>query len=461
MNEVSGSKLQVIKYWNRIHSSFWFTPTAMAAAAAVLAVAGVALDEPATKWLEHHLNWTFKSGPEGASAVLEVIAGSMITITGVVFSMTLVALSLASSQLGPRLLRNFMRDTTTQVVLGTFIATFVYCLLVIRMIRRAEEVSFVPHLSVSLGVGFALVSVGVLIYFIHHVSISIQANEVAARVGKELIQRVDQLFPARVGQANTNDAVDAPDANFIDAFKQSAQAVGSAQDGYLQLIDGDALLQLAMEENLVIRLERKPGHYIVAGCPLVLISPASRVTNELAKQVQTLFVMGDQRTSDQDIGFVVCQLVEMAVRALSPGLNDPFTAIACVDHLGSGLCRLAARDIPSPYRRDSEHQLRVIWPADTFADVMDTAFDQIRQYGRSSVAVTLRLLETITVIMGFVHRPEDRTSLLRHADMIVRGAREGLPEREDRKAVETCWQAIVDMGRGTLDAAPSTGKCGG
>lgn len=158
----------------------------MAAVAVALALVSVTVDDPVTEWLALNLGWRFTGGAEGASAVLGIIAGSMITIAGVVFSMTLVALSLTSSQLGPRLLRNFMSDTSTQVVLGTFIATFVYCLLVLRTIRRAEEVAFVPHLSVSLGVLLAVAGVGVLIYFIHHVSVSIQANEVAARIGTEL-----------------------------------------------------------------------------------------------------------------------------------------------------------------------------------------------------------------------------------------------------------------------------------
>jgi uncharacterized membrane protein len=177
--------LQVIEYWNHVRSSFWFTPTTMAATAVLMALVGVTVDEPVTEWLALNFGWTFKIEAEGATAVLGIIAGSMITIAGVVFSMTLVALTLASSQLGPRLLTNFMRDTSTQIVLGTFIATFVYCLLVLRTIRRAEYDTFVPHLSVSIGVVLAVASVGVLIYFIHHVSVSIQANEIAARIGKD------------------------------------------------------------------------------------------------------------------------------------------------------------------------------------------------------------------------------------------------------------------------------------
>ncbi len=434
--------IQFFRYWNRLRSSFWFVPAAMAAVAVALALMGVRADEPITDWLALHLGWTFTGGAEGSSAVLGIIAGSMVTIAGVVFSMTLVALSLTSSQLGPRLLRNFMRDTSTQVVLGTFVATFVYCLLVLRTIRRAEEIAFVPHLSVSLGVVLAVASVGVLIYFIHHVSVSIQANEIAARIGRELIEKINHVFPEQVGQEGPRVPIDPPDAAFIEAFDREAQPVAADEDGYLQFIDGDALLALAMKEDLVVRRERKHGSYVVAGRPLVLIWPASRVTDQLTKEVQSLFVMGTQRTSEQDVEFGVTQLVEMAVRALSPGLNDPFTAIACVDHLGSALCRLAARDMPSPYRYDRQNQLRLIARADTFQALVDTAFNQIRQYGRSSAAVTIRLLDTIAVIAGFVHRPEDRATLLRHAEMMVRGAREALPEEEDRRAVEERWQAV-------------------
>jgi uncharacterized membrane protein len=433
---------QIFKYWNRVRSGFWFLPTVMAGVAVALAYVSVAISEPVAEWFTLNFGWTFTGGAEGASAVLVIIGGSMITIAGVVFSMTLVTLSLASSQLGPRLLRSFMRDSATQVVLGTFIATFLYCLFVLRTIRREEEVVFVPHLSITLGVLLAVGSVAVLIYFIHHVSVSIQANEIAARIGRELIEGIDRLFPEHVGRGAPRIPTEPPEPGFLETFDQEARPVGTNGDGYLQFIDGEALVALAAEEDLVIRLERRPGNYVVAGCPLALVLPGSRLTERLAEQVRSLFVLGHQRTANQDIEFAVNQLVEIAVRALSPGLNDPFTAITCVDHLGSALCRLATRDTPSPYRHDVHKQLRMIAPADTFPDITDAAFNQIRQYGRSSAAVTIRLLETIAVVAGFTHRPEDRAALLRHAEMIARGAREGLPEAEDRRAVEECCQKV-------------------
>jgi len=424
----------------------------MASGAIVSAFATVALETPVKDWLT--LNWglTFTGGAEGASSLLGAIAGSMITIAGVVFSMTLVALSLASSQLGPRLLRNFMRDTTTQVVLGTFVATFLYCLLVLRTIRRAEETLFVPHLSVTLGVLLAVVSVGVLIYFIHHVSVSIQANEIVARVGKELIEEIERLFPENIGRGASRIPTEPPNADFLDRFDREARPIGSTGDGYLQFVDGDALMALAMQEDVVIKVERRPGHYVVATRPLALVCPGNRLTDQLMYRVNCAFALGNQRTSGQDIEFAVNELVEIAIRALSPGVNDPFTAMTCVDRLGSALCRLAQQEMPSPYRYDTQDQLRVITPVFTFPDVTDAAFNQIREYGRSSAAVTIRLLETIAVVAGSVHRPEDRIALLRHAKMIARGAGGGLPEAEDRQEVEKRFQSASRL----LSEAPDS-----
>jgi uncharacterized membrane protein len=437
-------KAQILKYWERLRSSFWFLPALMVGGAVALALATVALDEAVmvNDWLRSQ-HWVYAGGAEGASLMLGTIASSMITIAGVVFSMTLVALSLASSQLGPRLLRTFMRDRTNQVVLGTFISTFVYCLLVLRTIRRADEVAFVPHLSVTIGVLFAIASLGVLIYFIHHVSVSIQANEVVARVAAELIQGVDHLFPQQMGSAGIDPAAVAFAAGPPDEFEREARPVASAEDGYLQYIDADALMTLATEQKMLLRLEKRPGQYVSMGCPLVTAWPGDRVTEPLEAAVNAVFVLGHQRSAAQDIEFAIHQLVEIAVRALSPGINDPFTAITCVDRLGSALRRLAQRDMPSPNRYDEQGQLRVIAPAITFPDIVNAAFNQIRQHARSSAAVTIRLLQTIAVIAEAVDRPEDRAALHRHAGMIVRGAREALPEHWDRKEVEERYQAAV------------------
>ncbi|MBL0168588.1 MAG: DUF2254 domain-containing protein [Propionivibrio sp.] len=436
-------KTLLLKYWDRLRSSFWFVPAAMACLAVALALCAVALDKAVgDDWLER-LGWSYSGGAEGASLLLGTVAGSMIAIAGTVFSMTLVAMSLASSQLGPRLLRNFMRDTANQGVLGTFVATFVYCLLVLRTIRRADEGAFVPHLSISIGVLLAMVSIGVLIYFIHHVSVSIQADVVVARVGKELEDGIGRLFPGHLGKPES-EASNAPgEAELPEAFSREARPVGALEDGYLQFIDSDVLMALASQDDLLLRLERRPGHYLVKGRAMVMAWPGDRVTDTLVNKVNAAFVLGNQRTATQDIEFSFDQLVEIAVRALSPGINDPFTAIACVDRLESALCRLARRDMPSPHRFDAHGRLRRVAPGSTFAGIVDTAFNQIRQSARSNPAVAIRMLDAIAQIAGHVQRAQDASGLQRHAGMIVRGAREAVPEADDLLAVEVRFTAAT------------------
>lgn len=439
-------RAQLLKYWERLRSSFWFLPSLMAALAVGLSFATVALDQTVTqKWLRS-LDWVYNGGAEGASAVLQTIAGSMITIAGVVFSLTLVALSLASSQFGPRILRNFMRDTTNQLVLGTFIATFLYCLLVLRTIRREDGGVFVPHLSVTLGVVFALVSLWVLIYFIHHVSVSIQADEVVARVGEELDDTMSRLFPEHLGKEGDAPA-DVPD-HHDDAQRRSVSAIG---DGYLQIVDVEALMSFARETDIVLSLARRPGDYIVQGMPLLHAFPADRVPEDMQQRLQGSFVLGNQRTAAQDVEFAILQLVEIASRALSPGVNDPFTAIACVDRLGSAFCRLAQRRFPGACRYDEAQRLRIIAAPPTFSSLADAAFNPLRNYARSSTEVTIRLLESIAVIASAATRPADRAALERHADMIARGA-DVLPEEADRRAVGARHHAVkLALGASPVD----------
>jgi len=348
------------KYWERISGSFWFVPMLMAAAAIALAQATIAFDSKATDGWLHAQSWVYNGGAEGATAMLSTIASSMITIAGVVFSMTLVALSLASSQLGPRLLRTFMTDKTNQVVLGTFVATFLYSLMVLRAIRRADEGIFVPHLSVAFGVILAVASLGVLVYFIHHVAVSIQADNVVARIGAELTESIDRLFPENTGKS-------LGEGSFTEAFGRDCCAIGASEDGYVQLIDSDALLALAEEEDMVLRVERRPGQFVVKGSPLAFGWPGGRVDEKIKARIDGAFVLGSYRSPAQDVEFGINQLVEIAVRALSPGVNDPFTAIACADRLGAALACLAQRESRPWRHHDAENKLRLVTQPTSFA----------------------------------------------------------------------------------------------
>lgn len=439
----------LLKLWGRLQSSFWFLPSLMAVGSALLAVALVMLDEAyANRWLESQSwarGWIYGGDADGASDVLGIIAGSMIAMAGVVFSMTLVALSLASSQFGPRLLRNFMRDRVNQAVLGTFISTFLYSLLVLRSIRHADDFAFVPHLSVSVSVAFALLSLGVFIFFIHHVSVSIQGNEIVARVAAELMSCIDNLT-AKEGDApaSRRRLPDAPGEECNHQYDGPPGMVRCDTDGYLQIIDSDALLALAVRTDTLLEVVCRPGRYAISGTPLVRVWPAAAVDDTLSREIHGAFAFGNQRTAAQDLEFPLDQLVEVAVRALSPGINDPFTAINCVDRLGSALTRLVRVELASPDRSDEQGDIRVVIPAFRFTAALDAAINPIRQCAQASAPVSIRLLETLQVIAAASCGEADREAVARQAKMVARGACEGLQEENDRRAVEERLEVVLE-----------------
>jgi uncharacterized membrane protein len=455
-------KSRIFHLWDAVNSSLWFIPALMTVLTVAVSFATISLDEAVNERLVDRTGWVWAGGPDGAREILSTIAGSMITVAGVVFSITVVVLALASSQFGPRLLRNFMRDRGNQIVLGTFIATFTYCLLVLRTIRGQDGgTDFVPHVSVTLGIVLAMTSLGVLIYFIHHVSVSIQAPIIIARVAEELERGVDRLFPELLGQSAEGEIESAHRNDIPPEFERDGGRVPSCASGYLQAIDSQGLMELATEKDLLLHINVRPGEFIVRGSDLVLTWPRQIIDETLADQVNALFIFGAQRTEAQDIGFSVNQLAEIAVRALSPGINDPFTAMTCVDRLGAALCRLAERKVPSRYRHDAHGKLRVIANAMTFTDLADDAFSPIRHYGRSSALVTIRLLKTLAVMAVHVRTEEHRQTLLRHALMIERASREALSEQAERDAVEERYWSLLKILGEDRSLSESVGGAGG
>lgn len=447
-------KTWFMSYWDSLRSNFWFIPSLMVAGAVVLSFL--------TLWVDHwpetsriaSASLTYSRGPEGARAILSTVAGSMVTIASLTFSITIVTLQLASSQFGPRLLRSFVRDRGNQVVLGTFIATFTYCLLVLRAVNGTDEHEFVPHLSVIAALLLTLSSLGVLIYFIHHTSYSIQAETVVASVGEELRRAIDRLFPESLGEdaegANRHPSA----ASLPPGFDAGSCPILAPKSDYLQSVAGEKLLALATEKKLILRIEHRPGGFVVEGQALVRVWPASRLDEDLADAIRGAFFFGPRRTQMQDTEFVVDQLVEVAVRALSPGINDPFTAVACLDRLGASLTRLATREAPSAHRFDKEGQLRVVAVVTSMPGIVDAAFHQIRQAARLNAAVTLRLLETIGVILPFARDAALRESLLRHAALVHEESQQGLPSISDRREAAERYRAMFQESR-IQDSSPN------
>ncbi len=428
--------------WDKLRTSFWLIPSSMVAAAIGAFLLFLELDRNYD--FDSFLFFSFLDpiSPSGARIILSTIAGSMITVAGTVFSITIVTLTLASTQFGPRLLRNFMRSTVNQIVLGSFISTFVYCLFLLGSVEPAGTENFVPGLSVNFAVILALFNVGILIYFIHHVATSIQVETVIRKINEDLIQNVRSYFP-EVSEAAVGEIK--PINTDLEAAIEDTQEIISEDYGYLQAIDAAALEKLAREKQLSLRLEQKPGTYISRDMPLITLNQSAPLDSDTCRKLRAAFLLGSERTSEQDVEYSIHQLVEIAVRALSPGVNDPYTALGCIDYLGALICRITDREFPSEHLCDENRNILITFKIVTFDGIVCAAFDQIRQHSRDNAAVLIRLLEVFHIAMRQTEDPHQRSVLHRQARMIHRSGMENVPEEFDRQDVEDRFQLIQKL----------------
>lgn len=417
-----------------LRTSFWFLPTAMASGALVLSFVLIEIDTTvSTEWVEK-LGWLYSFGPEGARAILSAIASSMITVAGLTFSITMLTLQLASSQFGPRLLRNFMRDRGNQVVLGTFIATFVYCLLVLRTVRGAEGSSFVPHLSVAFGVILALTSIAVLIYFIHHVATAIRIESILKLLAIETCAAIDRLYPERLGRdLDSRKAALARQAR--DISNSESRLVSAETSGYVQSLDGEALMRIAIEYDLIVVVEARPGRFVTQGAVIFKYYTTDQASDKIADLLRSIFIIGQERTPYQDLEFSLRRIVEIAQRALSPGINDPTTALYCIDRLGEALGRLARRETPAPMRRDDKGHLRIITEIVSLDEMACPAFAAIARYAIGDADVVKSLLRAIDTIHHLAG-DEGCARLIRLSEQIRRSSEDQLQLEFDRHAVQ-------------------------
>jgi uncharacterized membrane protein len=423
-------RIRLLNLWDHFRGSFWFLPTVMVSIAVVASVVFPAIDHWGTDWIEGHLPWSLTS-KQVSQVLLSNIGSAMLTVAGIVFSLTVLILSNASSSYGSRVLRSYMQDPVTQFAIGAFVAPSLYCFLLLR--HLGNEQTDVPHLSVAVGIAFTVFNFGVLIYFVHHVALAIQAPQIIKSLSGELVASMNVLFPEALGDS---DGEEHSHEELQQFNEQPATSVLSKKEGYLQVVDTDRLLELAVKHDVVILLERRTGDFITLEQSIARISEMEEVPLELIKQVNESLYVGSRRTPRQDVECAVLELVEVAVRALSPGINDPFTAVNCIDYLSAALSRLAGRTIPSPYRYDKDHKLRVIAFPFTFSGVIDASFNQIRQCGSGMASVLIRLLERLTVLAKAVRRKSDRDAVRKHAHMVLREAERSLAEEEDLKVVQ-------------------------
>ena len=400
--------------------TFWLLPALMVLSGIVLAVGLIRIDRAdAVPVSLIDSPWLYNGGGTGARTLLGAVASSTIGVAGTVFSITIAALSLAAGQMGPRLLRNFTHDRGNQLTLGAFLGTFSYTLMVLRSVRTQSEGAFVPHLALSMSLLLAFVCVGMLVYFVGHMASRINVDTVVDLVSGDVRASIRRLTLPEPPATDRQEAP-APDRpeQAWESLPGDAVAVRDARCGYLQHLDAQGLASWASERGTVLRLLVRPGDYVFPGAAIALMRPA---VEGAAEAVRDATALGGNRGSDEDLEFTVRQLVEVAVRALSPGINDPHTAIAVLDRLGGALCDVASRHLPTGITlRGGTPALMV--PAIDYDGLVDAMFHMIRQNAAGSVAVLARLIEVLTAVAGCERRGDRLRTLRRHADLVLTDA---------------------------------------
>lgn len=418
-----------IRYlWEKLNASFWFLPSLILLVSLLAALGLILVDDYLELQPGDSFNFLFTGSAASARSILSTIAGAMIGVAGTVFSITIVALTLASSQFGPRLLRNFMYDRVNQVVLGTYISTFVYCLLVLSSVRAGENAPFVPVVSVSVAVLVAVANIILLIIFIHHIAISMQSDKVVSDISSSMSRNILNLFPEKLGDDPLEEE---PELSHLLDESWLGSEVTAEKSGYLQSMDSQTLLHLATDHNLLILLHHRPGDHVVKDQSICRVLSPEPLADGLPHKILRNFIFGKVRTPLQDAEFAIHQMVEIALRALSPGINDPYTAITCIDQLSAVLCYLANARFPSHFRFDEEGNLRVVTERLTFSGMLGAAFNQIRQFGKGSPSVIIRLMEALVTIHNIARFKKQKEAVLRHADMVMRAAEKSFEEEND------------------------------
>lgn len=440
--------------WHRVASTLWFIPGSIVVGAGLLALlmvdVSVHVDRPALA----RFPLMFGASASSSRSMLSAIAGSMITVAGVTFSITIVAVTQASSQYTPRILRNFMRDRANQLVLGAFVGIFAYCLVVLRTIRGVDERAFVPSIAVLGGVVLAIVGIAVLIFFVHHIASTLQASGIIERVTRETVAEVDRLFPREIGSDAAADPFIAPPPVPGGARWRPVRALST---GYVQGVDIDRLVRLAVKHRCTVRMERGVGDFVIEGTPIASVAAARDDTavasagdEDTDCEVSNAFALSSYRAVEQDPAFGVRQIVDIALKALSPGVNDTTTASTCVDYLGAILVRIANRhiELTSQGGGGAPH---VLMRGPTFDGLLRAALDEVRQNASGNVSVLARVLGTIETVASQTRSFARRAALAQQIALMMEVAERSVPAEHDR-------QRLRDLAN---DARAACGTAGG
>ncbi|WP_409432252.1 DUF2254 domain-containing protein [Litorimonas sp. RW-G-Af-16] len=437
---------RLIKVWQDLQSSYYFIPGLMAVGSIALAYLTIHLDEQYGLKVSE-FGFFLSNKADGARTILATIAGSMMGVAATTFSITMVAVTSAAGQYGPRLIGNFMRDRGNQVTLGTFTSTFIYCLLILRVARTGDSgtgenmvAEFVPNISLLTAMGLTLTSVGVLIYFIHHVPETLNVGNITGRVGRRLRNDIESLYPRDLGEQNKDKDVDLSQFSLSDA-----KDIRSNAEGYIQTVNEDALLDLANEHDAVVKIEYRPGDFVTQNDVLVRIWRDEELDEDAQQKYRNAYAMGQDRTAHQNILFLADELVEILARALSPGVNDPFTAINCINWFQSAMKAFLRGNMPSPFRRDEDGALRVIAYPINFERFASVLCDQSRAYIATDRNTTLKMMTILTELAAQTDSEPEKTILIEHLKKLKIASLEACKSSPDSDDIEARFQRALRM----------------
>lgn len=438
---------RLIKIWQDLQSSYYFIPGLMAFGAIFLAYVTIALDEIYGLKVSDDSIFFLSNKATGARTILATIAGSMIGVAATTFSITMVAVTSAAGQYGPRLIGNFMRDRGNQVTLGTFTSTFIYCLLILRVARTGDGTDaqdaiteFIPNISLLVAMGLTLMSVGVLIYFIHHIPETLNVGNITSRVGRRLSKDIETRYPRDIGRSERDKEINLKDYKLSDA-----QIIRSKFEGFVQTLNEEALLELCSELDVVAKIEYRPGDFVTKGDILVRVWAEETLSEEQELKFLDGFATGNSRSAYQNILFLADELVEILARALSPGVNDPFTAMNCINWFHSSIKIFSAGKLPSPFRYDEAGKLRLIAYPVTFESFVQTICNQSRAYIATDRNTTIKMMTVLTEITAIVKEDDHKSCIMKQLEDLKLAAEELLPSEVDKAEVRKHYNVSQKM----------------
>lgn len=423
--------LKIRHIWERLRTSYWFVPGGLV----ILAI----IAGQAFLWLDTHFGEYFIKlfgalaediSADGVRSLLSTVATSVLALAGVSFSGMLVALTLASGQFGSRLLRNFIREPANQLTLGVLLGNFVFCLIVLRSVRVTGAI---PQISTTAAFLLTLGSLAVFIYFIHNLAISLQADEIVRKVHKELDETIDRFFPNELA----NDADDREAEIEKEQWMRLADGecyIRSKATGYVAAIYTQTIVEQAAAADVRCRVLRKAGQFVNRGMPLIAVKGS--IPEEVEMELRKGISVEGKRTAEQDFEYCMRQLVEIALRALSPGINDPYTAINCIDYLGAALAKVAGRQLPEQEFEDENGVERLLTRPVTFESILEEAVFLLRQAGDHKPDISIRLLEALTMVGQSARTGARREAIAKHGEEVARSILKNCDEADKESVAQ-------------------------